>query len=538
MAMDIIAVNQWGYVPEADKMAFVVGEVNEFTVLDARTDAVVYRAGAQTTVPDSFLAGKVSRLSFSAVRRSGEYYIRVPDGRKSVKFRVGSHACREILERTMRSYTLQRCGLALNDVQTGIRHGACHTAPVQLRADPLVMRELTGGWHDAGDYGRYTQTAAVASGQLLLMAEWAPRVVEGINLNLPDHMDRMPDILTEVAYELRWLRKMQRTDGAVYHKVNTPAFCGMVLPEDDRETQLLYDPATPDTAIFAAAMARAARVYRPYDREFAGHCLRAALLAWDYLLGAEPFLDPPNDGTGEYRSQSDQDERLWAAVELFLTTGEAQFRLYVEVHYDEVVTASPGNQTPNWNDVSLMAALVLAGAPDLAWGIQQGARKLLLQGAEQLVRRLEQDPYFCALLPEQYVWGSAKSVAAYGINLLAAYRLDGDQRYLQAAQRQLDWVIGANHLAQSYITGMGERSARYPHNRYAVAAGILVPGLVVGGPNQQAFQQDNVTPKRPGPLSYIDSHAAYASNENAIDYNAPVVILAALLQDAYAGVID
>ena len=53
---------------------------------------------------------------------------------------------------------------------------------------------------------------------------------------------------------------------------------------------------------------------------------------------------------------------------------------------------------------------------------------------------------------------------------------------------------------------------------------VMVPGLMVGGPNTNA--EDGVYEKGLGARGYVDDSKSYASNEYAIDYNAPVVFLA------------
>jgi endoglucanase len=115
--------------------------------------------------------------------------------------------------------------------------------------------------------------------------------------------------------------------------------------------------------------------------------------------------------------------------------------------------------------------------------------------------------------------------------LAAAYTVSGEERYRRGAVAAWDWVLGANWLGRSFVTGIGTVSPQRPHHRYIAATGVMVPGLVVGGPNASAHRQDRVTPAAPGPLAYVDDERAYAVNEYAIDYNAPVVVLAAWLAE-------
>jgi endoglucanase len=87
----------------------------------------------------------------------------------------------------------------------------------------------------------------------------------------------------------------------------------------------------------------------------------------------------------------------------------------------------------------------------------------------------------------------------------------------------------------SYVTGFGAHPAMHPHHRPSEADGIAapLPGWLVGGPNpgQQDAKDCRVAyaSKQPA-LSYLDNACSYASNEVAINWNAPLVYVAAALQ--------
>jgi endoglucanase len=67
----------------------------------------------------------------------------------------------------------------------------------------------------------------------------------------------------------------------------------------------------------------------------------------------------------------------------------------------------------------------------------------------------------------------------------------------------------------------------FPHHRQSAADGIAepVPGLLVGGPNpgmQDGCKYEYTEPE----TAYTDAVCSYASNEIAINWNAPMVYLA------------
>lgn len=245
------------------------------------------------------------------------------------------------------------------------------------------------------------------------------------------------------------------------------------------------------------------------------------------------MLHPSNGQTGAYLSQRDDDERLWAAAELWLNTGDQEFEGYLSDHWQQVLGgAADPLSAANWEDVGTMVPLSLALNPDRAGeALFERAKDRILANAEILLSKTQQHGFKVVLDEDEYRWASTKAALAHGVNLAVAERLSGRGDFLEAALAQWNFVLGSNALAQSWLTGAGEGSTRHPHNRYVAASGILIPGLLAGGPNAQGYRQDHVAPNVVGPLAYIDATEAYSVNENAIDYNAPLVLLSAYLNE-------
>src|SRR4029078_13588567 len=163
----------------------------------------------------------------------------------------------------------------------------------------------------------------------------------------------MPDYLDELRWELDWMLKMMYAadDGRVSHKLTARAFEGFVMPEADTQTRYFVPFATGATAGFCAALAQASRIYRPYDAAFADRCLAAARTAYAYLTANTANTPPAQAPVSTAGSQtSDPDDRLWAAAEMWETTGEAAPLADVEARI---------------NAVSATATLVAA---DFDWG--------------------------------------------------------------------------------------------------------------------------------------------------------------------------
>lgn len=100
----------------------------------------------------------------------------------------------------------------------------------------------------------------------------------------------MPDILIECRWELEWLLKMQRFDGAVWHKATTAKHAAFVMPEDDREQMYVLPVSSSATADFAAVTALASGIYREFDKAFSGRLLKSSCAAYEWLEKYPGFI--------------------------------------------------------------------------------------------------------------------------------------------------------------------------------------------------------------------------------------------------------
>jgi endoglucanase len=279
-------------------------------------------------------------------------------------------------------------------------------------------------------------------------------------------------------------------------------------------------------------MAIAARCYGPYDYAFAQRCLAAARKAfvWAVANPAVYFHNPPGIGTGAYDDTDGSDEILWAAAELWRTTGEEDFGL--------TFAAVVSNRLPNlkvsapvWSDVCSMAywAYALAhGKGDAK--IIAAVRQSTLDAAASLVRTGLGNGYGNTLSASDYVWGSNGVVGNHSLLLLIANIFHPNPEYVNCALGNLHYLLGRNCFGVSWVTHVGTKAYQHPHHRPSVADGLPAPwpGLLSGGPNAKGG--DPVADKLPAgaPMRrWVDDSAAYSLNEVAINWNAPLVFLLA-----------
>ena len=223
-------------------------------------------------------------------------------------------------------------------------------------------RANVGGWHDAGDYGRYVVNSGISTGSVLWAYELFPAKVGNVKLNIPESGNGTPDILNEARFNLEWMLKMQDDDGGVWHKQTSTHFSGFVMPQDDTlPSEVIGTGSAPfkstcATADLAAVAAIAARVYAPFDTKFAARNLAAAKKAWQWAEQNPnvTFKNPPGVSTGEYGDNNCSDERLWAAAELWRTTGDASYNQYFLSNYKSFTDLLRKPDAESWRQVAPM----------------------------------------------------------------------------------------------------------------------------------------------------------------------------------------
>ena len=144
---------------------------------------------------------------------------------------------------------------------------------------------------------------------------------------------------------------------------------------------------------------------------------------------------------------------------------------------------------------------------------------------------------------EDFVWGSNAVAGNQGVFLLHAYYITGEQKYYEAAKKVIDYLLGKNPLDMSFLTEFGTKSPMLPHHRPSTADKITdpIPGMLVGGPQpggedigSKSWECKDYKTGVPA-TSYIDNRCSYATNEVAINWNAPLAYLAGALEALNAG---
>jgi len=539
-----ILLNQLGYLPTHAKLAtFLLAKLPTQTPpttfrVRSENHAVVLEAKLSTPALDAASGDTTTQADFSSLTTPGLYRLEIA-GTLSDPFLISPTVYADALRITMRGYYGQRCGCAV-DLGNGYHHPACHPDGA---FDPTSGRSgavpNTGGWHDAGDYGRYIVNSGISTATLLWAWEMYPDPLRNLTLDIPESGHTLPDFLAETKWNLNWMLSLQDpSDGGVWHKQTSLHFCAFIMPQDDHlPSEIIGTGATPyrstcATADLAAVMAIAARCYQPFDPAFSARCLTAARNAWTWASQHPnvPFKNPPTVSTGEYGDPDCSDELLWASAELFRTTHDPQYETAL-LNSLKPLLLNLKITVPSWNNVASLGLWTYAFATTTKPTATTAAIHQATQtAAAELIIRTQTSGYGSSLSLADYHWGSNSNAGNQSLLLLIANRFQPSPTTLNAALSNLHYLVGRNCFGVSWVTQLGHRPFQHPHHRPSAADGIAAPwpGLLSGGPNAHGGDAiADALPKAPPMRMWLDDQRAYSMNEIAINWNAPLVFLLA-----------
>lgn len=528
-----IAVNTVGYEIGSPKQAFLVNKESElFQIIRTENSEVVLTGKIGSPLEtDSISGDQLSPINFSIFNNPGEYKIQTlgPGKLTSHPFRIEENVYHNALMNMVKSYYYHRCGTTVN-VGTEWNYDVCHLDDAPFYHNPESTKPVTGGWHDAGDYNKFSGNTALSAALLLYAYESNPDNFWDNQLGIPESGNGTPDILDEVSWALEWLLKMQRQDGAVYHKVSQEKWIGEYLPNEDPSTRYLFDVSTAATASFVAASALGARHLQEFNPRLSFELSLAAERAWSYLIEQSEnkpvggFKNPEGVSGGEYGDPSDLDERIWASMELYRLTNSREYLNFFIQNYEAI---SAYNIPPiSWRDAESLAfhSFLSAKIPGEYSKHVETIWEKAIRHADNILNIHKQNNYRNLLHQNQYYWGSNSVGLAYAFDLIQAYNLTQDLEFKHAALDQLHYVLGRNPMNLSQVTGVGSAAVENPYHQLSEVGGFSspVPGMLVGGSNNQLLLNNKELSPMPG-KSYEDTFSNYLVNEPAINFTAILV---------------
>ena len=532
--------NQVGFLTKAQKQMAVVGAEGKEIVFKTSSGTEVLKVTApeaQVWIPAGDTAA--SLVDFSEIQTEGKYQAYIDDKPIGHPITIGDKALEEAAKASIKFFYFQRASTALEEEYAGIYARAAGHLDTAVKYHPSTGKTDTEatfngskGWYDAGDYGKYIVNSGISTYTLLQLYQQNKEYYDTLKLNIPESSNEVPDLLDEIRWNLDWMLTMQDDDGGVFHKLTTKQFAGNIMPEKGTAQRFAIGKGIEASWDFAAVVALASEIYKPYDPEFAQKCIDAAQKArlWALTHPYEIFEQPSDVSTGSYTGSVEWASKLWTNIEMYRVSGDTSVV--------SIIKSLPINNKKavlqSWQNNYMLGIFTIATNPDAFEAeMVDSATSIITTMADSYIKSLDNNGYGVALAKGDFYWGSNGVAANKGMILIHAYILTKEEKYLNAAQSIVDYILGRNPLDKSYLTGYGVNPTMNPHHRPSQADGIdaPVPGMIAGGPNASAtdcakkYNDANAVAR-----SYYDNSCSYATNEVAINWNAPFAYVIGSLQ--------
>lgn len=585
-----ILTNQVNYFPQLEKKATLLSDQTSsvsFSLLD-ESGKTVFTGDSSVLGEDADSGDSVHVLDFSKFQEPGTYTLEA-DGQKSRSFSIdGTAYYSGMLYDALNYFYQNRSGIAIESQfitsgdSTSLARAAGHsndTARITTDWDDLNSnggtQDVTGGWYDAGDHGKYVVNGGISLWMMQNQYEHAKQkgdtsAYEDGTMSIPENNNGYPDLLDEARWEMEWMLKMIVQDGEyadmAYHKVHDIKWTALgMTPADDTLERILKPPTTCATLNLAACAAQASRLWRDLDSDFSKQCLDAAEAAYA-AAKKHPDLYAPIDqsiGGGPYGDDDATDEFYWAAAELYLTTGDSSYQKDMKASdwYLDVPTTLKGGESVDtvasfdWGHTAALGSISLSLYPDQLGKDAEKLSDAFSEAADTYLQLEDKQgygqPYAASTISSSdsdngYVWGSNSFVIDNAIILAYAYDLTDNTDYLNGAATAMDYLLGRNPVDYSYVTGYGTHAVQYPHHRFwahqlSESFPMAPSGVLVGGPNSgmedpwvqgSGWKKGEIPPAK----CYLDHIEAWSVNECTINWNEPLAWMTAFLCDATDGI--
>lgn len=395
----------------------------------------------------------------------------------------------------------------------------------------VVNRDLSGGWHDAGDFIKFSLTIASSSYGILKAYDGFPSgFADEDSFDYSGSPDGIPDILNEAKVATDYLLKIYLNADSVVSRIGgdqdhnswtTSPIMSTRSTANGGDPRPVYFGTKADIAgIATASMALMSRLYRAYDTVYADSLYDMAVLMYDYAE-ANPGTTP-EPGDNYYLDSDDTDDLLCGAIELYLADSSAasaasykskaiQYNAELGVHGWVVDWANSADYCRH----SMRLAGLTQG--NSAWK----------NAVDSYLTKVSSSQYVDGLMYLGVDWGTARYAMHAAFSTALYYQEFGGDQYRDFAISQLDYMMGTNEYNRSLIVGYGTNPPTKPHHKNAYGRDVpswnlnqeplyTLTGALVGGPSV-GNAAGGTTP------GYADVITDYVSNEVSIDYNVGLV---------------
>jgi hypothetical protein len=543
----VIKVNQVGYELNQGKYALVscfpgtlrLTTGTEFNVINTAGEIKFTGRLQQVSRNAEAVSGEVVyKADFSRLNEQGTYFIRItnPLINDSFKFTIGSNIYNNLLIDASKYFYIQRQGIDLDRRYAGVfarrnLHPGDRAVKrySQRNVSNAPVSNLSQGWYDAGDFGKYFPPAATAVTDLLFAYEMFPSLFRDNHLNIPESGNGAPDILDEIKWELEMMLMMEDGSTGSFYEVANYEGDTIYLIDTNGVNGAGNTKSTAATAWAAGIFAHAYIVFKdiPLYSSFANRCIEAAKRAWTYLENnPNEYMWVSGAGRSYYYSQAEVAQiKFLAAAALFRAVGEEKFQRYVLENYRGF------NYERELNTYHVATTGVI-GTGFIHYMMTPNPNQAVVRFFEdkfrgyetQMLRNFDQNAWPTALPNWAYFWGSSKPIIRIPVELYMCNKVlkRDTARSVELLRNSVNYLLGINPLSFSFISGYGENSVKNIFSAIFTNDGIneIPRGFLAGGANQyeSGFMSKYIS------KCYVDSDHEWTTNEHAIYWNAALVL--------------
>lgn len=520
-----LRINQVGYKKDFSKTFVCPNYYGDyFKVVDIKNNEVVFKGNFNLFLDVPLADEQQFFGNFKELKKEGTYYIITEYGMKSYPFIISEKPYEKMTFDVLNMIKMQRCGCELPQDSFGLfGHGMCHNSeailyPV-LDYEGIIKKKIVGGWHDAGDYGRYSQT-----------------IIKTLNdLMLSYHFNKNDELLQEIRWGLEFLINMQNVEtGGIFLKIVSKNFAPMIYPDQDGSQLYVFRENTNVTASSVLNFYWGASLFEGIDEEFKNRLIEAGTKSYNYIIhnDFEGVYDDKTFDAGHYHDDDDRDERFNAYVSKYLFSKSIEDLKELEKYFNNFRKDMTYGFDYDKTDAYGTIYYLLNTSDDDK--LHQELKKEFLKKAHSIYDVSYYNAYHIS--KQELYWGSNYRLLDDSKTLYLAAMISDNQHFKDMSLMNFNYVLGTNALNMSFVTNYGINYPFKLHHRISIAnnEANLKGGLVGGVDFSLNYYQDisNTAAEKNLLKRYKDDYSSYTTNEVAIYYNSSLYFLLSVYNKA------
>lgn len=464
----VIRLNQLGYENSAKKVAYAITNSNlngEFYIYSNNKKIYTGHVGKDLGALNKTYK-HVYPLDFSKFNTTGEKYTVVIDSVKSPEFEINENLYDPLVPLMIDWFDYQKCGVKTS------KHEQCHQQDA-----------VKGGWHDAGDYIKFTITTSWTS---IAMSN---ALLQNTELFENYGTDKFRN---EINVGLEFINNMWDNENkTLYYQVSnyTDHDLDWRLPDDDenpiRQAFKCEDGQGGDVAgNAAAALALGSLIYKDVDKELSNKYLTSAQQIYEWGKNRTIPHEDIADGESPYYTESKESlycDLALSAVELYRATQSPKYlvdaKKYIEMTDD-------GTWQP--------FVIYELGKLDKTY------TKIAVEKLKDFVEPLYENVKSEKFKTSDSVAGWTHMRNLFLNDLIAQWYKDlsNDDSYDSIVTNHFNYMLGCNPWGYSFLQGVGSKYSKVMHHNISIVNNDYLLGTVSQGPcDYETLKQEGLLTK-------------------------------------------